>query len=287
MTRSAGSPFGLVRPTDSRYNQPFSNERGKDGMKQRRNLLWFLLVFLVVLAVPACKKKPRTIARAPQPQAPQTAPAPAEHPAPQIELSASPTTIRRGERATLTWNATNAESVVIDNGVGNVATSGSVTVAPLDSTTYTARALGPGGEAQASARVTVLRDTTAGQIEETDVTALQRAIEEGKVRPVFFAYDSAELTAEAKAILEENSRWFRRYPDALIIIEGHCDERGTEEYNLALGDRRAQAAKNYLVQLGISPDRMETISYGEERPFALGHDESAWRLNRRAHFVVR
>ncbi|GAB4249007.1 MAG: hypothetical protein Kow00109_25070 [Acidobacteriota bacterium] len=256
-------------------------------MKQRRNLLWFLVVIVVILAAPGCKKKPRTIAQAPRSQAPQTAPAPSEHPAPQIELSASPTTIRRGERATLTWNATHAESVVIDNGVGNVAPSGSVTVAPLDSTTYTARALGPGGEAQASARVTVLRDTTTGQIEETDVTALQKAIEEGKIRPVFFAYDSAELSAEAKAILEENSRWFRRYPDARIIIEGHCDERGTEEYNLALGDRRAQAAKNYLVQLGISADRIETISYGEERPFALGHDESAWRLNRRAHFVVR
>ncbi|HRR55382.1 MAG TPA: peptidoglycan-associated lipoprotein Pal, partial [Acidobacteriota bacterium] len=120
-----------------------------------------------------------------------------------------------------------------------------------------------------------------------DVQALRKAIDEGLIRPVFFAYDSSELTDEAKAILEENSRWFRRYPNARIIIEGHCDERGTEEYNLALGDRRARAARDYLVQLGISPDRIETISYGEERPFALGHDESAWRLNRRAHFVVQ
>jgi peptidoglycan-associated lipoprotein len=126
-----------------------------------------------------------------------------------------------------------------------------------------------------------------GDIVATDVQALQKAIQDGLVKPVFFNYDSAELSSEAKVTLEENARWFRRYPDAGITVEGHCDERGTEEYNLALGDRRAQAATDYLVQMGVQSSRLEAISYGEERPFVSGHAESAWAKNRRAHFVVR
>ncbi|MEJ2080589.1 MAG: OmpA family protein, partial [Acidobacteriota bacterium] len=162
---------------------------------------------------------------------------------------------------------------MIDSGVGNVAESGSITVAPLESTTYTAVAKGPGGDARASTRITVVRSEAKTDITETDLMALQKAIEDGLVKPVFFAYDSAQLSPEARATLEQDSRMFRQYPDATIIVEGHCDERGTEEYNLALGDRRAQAAKDYLVQLGIPADRLQTISYGEEKPFALGSNE--------------
>jgi peptidoglycan-associated lipoprotein len=125
------------------------------------------------------------------------------------------------------------------------------------------------------------------EVAETDIQALRRAIAEGRVRPVFFDYDSAELTRESRTTLEENARWFRKYPGADLTVEGHCDERGTEEYNLALGDRRAQTASDYLVQLGIPSSRLETVSFGEERPFAPGHNEAAWSQNRRAHFVVR
>jgi peptidoglycan-associated lipoprotein len=248
-----------------------------------------VLVFCCVLlfSAAACKKRTQPIARGPAPQPDRTATAPADFASPTIELSASPTTLRRGEQTNLTWRAANADQVVIDGGVGNVALDGSVAVTPLESTTYTATALGRGGEARSSARITVVRDERTAEIDQTDVQALRQAIEEGLVRPVFFAYDRSELSAEARATLEENSRWFRRYPGARIIIEGHCDERGTEEYNLALGDRRAQAARDYLVQLGIDPLRIETISYGEERPFALGSNETAWAQNRRAHFVVQ
>jgi peptidoglycan-associated lipoprotein len=104
------------------------------------------------------------------------------------------------------------------------------------------------------------------------------------LEPVFFAFDESDLTAEARATLAANARWLRDNPDVDAWIEGHCDERGTNEYNLALGERRARAARDYLVQSGVSSTRLRTISYGEERPFALGHDESAWRLNRRAQF---
>jgi peptidoglycan-associated lipoprotein len=103
---------------------------------------------------------------------------------------------------------------------------------------------------------------------------------------VFFDYDKSVIRQDAKKSLDENVKWLKANSSAKITVEGHCDERGTREYNLGLGQRRAKATKDYLVAAGIDPKRIKTISYGKERPFALGHDESAWRLNRRSHFVV-
>jgi len=106
------------------------------------------------------------------------------------------------------------------------------------------------------------------------------------LKPVFFALDSDALTAENQKALEEDASILKRYATWTVTIEGHCDERGTAEYNLALGERRAVAARAYLVSLGISADRLRTVSYGKEFPFDPGHDEAAWSKNRRAHFVV-
>ena len=106
-------------------------------------------------------------------------------------------------------------------------------------------------------------------------------------RPVFFDLDSYSLREDARAALDHNARLLRENPGLQITIEGHCDERGTAEYNQALGERRAEAAKDYLVAAGIDAGRIQTISYGKERPFAAGHDEGSWQQNRRAHFVVR
>lgn len=103
---------------------------------------------------------------------------------------------------------------------------------------------------------------------------------------VHFGTDQYDIDPEARAILDSQAQWLARYPNVRITIEGHCDERGTREYNLALGDRRANAAKNYLAARGVSPDRMNVISYGKERPIALGSDEAAWAQNRRAVTVV-
>jgi len=108
----------------------------------------------------------------------------------------------------------------------------------------------------------------------------------GYLEDVFFDTDRYDLTPEARGTLAKNANWMLEYPSVLVLIEGHCDERNTREYNLALGERRANAVRDYLMSLGVSGDRMRTISYGEERPFALGHSEDAWRLNRRAHFVI-
>ncbi len=106
------------------------------------------------------------------------------------------------------------------------------------------------------------------------------------LKPAFFEYDSSELTSDAQRALNENAGVLKQYPAWTVTIEGHCDERGTAEYNLALGERRAVAARAYLVSLGVSADRLRTVSYGKEFPFDPGHEETAYAKNRRAHFVI-
>jgi peptidoglycan-associated lipoprotein len=106
------------------------------------------------------------------------------------------------------------------------------------------------------------------------------------LKPLFFGLDSSEVDADGQKVLQENAAIMKKYPAWQVTIEGHCDERGTAEYNLALGERRALAAKNYLVSLGIPADKVKTVSYGKEFPFDPGHDDNAWSKNRRAHFVI-
>ena len=106
------------------------------------------------------------------------------------------------------------------------------------------------------------------------------------LKDVFFDFDKFQIRDDQKVALDTNVAWLKANPRAKLAIEGHCDERGTPEYNLGLGERRAKAVKEYLVTAGIAADRIVTASYGEERPFVLGHDEAAWRWNRRGHFVI-
>jgi peptidoglycan-associated lipoprotein len=252
----------------------------------RKYVVFALGLVLCLVFLAGCKKRPVPVTRAPEAAPAPRAVEPAVGPAPTIEMSAAPSTVERGQQTTLSWKSDHASSVLIDGGVGNVGPTGSVVVSPRESMTFTATARGTGGEARASTRVTVVAGETP-IIASTDLDGLLKAIAEGRVRPVFFAYDRSELTEESRRILQENARWFRQFPGARVIVEGHCDERGTEEYNLALGDRRAVTTKDYLVQLGVDGGQLETISYGEERPFVQGHDESAWSQNRRAHFTVR
>ncbi|MEZ5290122.1 MAG: peptidoglycan-associated lipoprotein Pal [Vicinamibacterales bacterium] len=116
-----------------------------------------------------------------------------------------------------------------------------------------------------------------------DLDALNR---DSPLTPVFFALDSYDLSAEARTTLQASAKVLQQQPSWQVTIEGHCDERGTAEYNLSLGERRALAAKTYLVSLGIGADRLRTVSYGKEFPFDPGHDDAAWAKNRRAHFVI-
>jgi|SRR5271169_675251 len=106
------------------------------------------------------------------------------------------------------------------------------------------------------------------------------------LKPAFFDFDKADIRTDARDVLTANAAWLKKYASVQFTIEGHCDERGTAQYNLALGDRRANASKEYLVSLGVDASRIKTVSYGKERPFATGHDEDSWQKNRRAHFVV-
>lgn len=108
----------------------------------------------------------------------------------------------------------------------------------------------------------------------------------GMLKPAFFDYDKADIRGDSRDVLATNATWLKKYSSVQFTIEGHSDERGTAQYNLALGDRRANAAKDYLVSLGVDASRIKTVSYGKERPFATGHDEDSWQKNRRAHFVV-
>lgn len=116
-----------------------------------------------------------------------------------------------------------------------------------------------------------------------DLDSLNRS---GVLKPVFFDLDSSDVNAASQQVLQENAEVLRRNGRWQITIEGHCDERGTAEYNLALGERRALSARTYLLSLGIPAERVRTVSYGKEFPFDQGHDESAWSKNRRAHFVI-
>ena len=115
---------------------------------------------------------------------------------------------------------------------------------------------------------------------------IEKINKQSPFQPVLFAYDSDALDDVARSTMSANAEIMKKYGTWVITIEGHCDERGTAEYNLALGDRRAQAVKNYMVSLGIATDRLKTVSYGSEFPFAPGHDEEAWKQNRRAHFML-
>lgn len=125
---------------------------------------------------------------------------------------------------------------------------------------------------------------------ESSDTLANRSLDEinkqSPLQPVFYELDSSEVSAEGQQVLAANAEVLKKYPQWVISIEGHCDERGTAEYNLALGERRALAARTYLASLGVSADRMRTVSYGKEFPFDPNHNEDAWAKNRRAHFVV-
>jgi len=112
-------------------------------------------------------------------------------------------------------------------------------------------------------------------------------VETESLGDVFFDYDKYNIRSDAKSALNKNARWLKRYGGVEIQVEGHCDERGSSEYNMALGQRRATSVRNYLISLGVDPERIYTISYGEERPFAMGHNEEAWAQNRRGHFLIK
>ncbi|HWY42809.1 MAG TPA: peptidoglycan-associated lipoprotein Pal [Candidatus Sulfotelmatobacter sp.] len=240
----------------------------------------FLRVALITacaaaLFVAGCGPK-KVATKAPEPPPPPPA-------RPTVTLQANPTSLNKGEATTLSWSSTNATQLTIYPEVGAVAPEGSTKVTPADSTSYTIAATGPGGSADASVRVTVAAPPppptpTAGpSLEELFLK---------EVRDAYFDLDKADLRPDARAALTKSADFLRNYTAVKVNIEGHCDERGSTEYNLALGDRRAAAVKQFLVSQGISADRMSTVSFGKEKPFCMESNEECWQQNRRGHFVM-
>lgn len=201
---------------------------------------------------------------------------------------AEPSTIQRGESSTLRWKVENATDISINQGIGTVQSSGDRRVFPSSATTYTLTAKGPGGSATATARVDVTQPPPPPPPppKPPKKTLSQRLAEE--VQDAYFDYDKSNVRPDAQTVLTRNASALRSilsdFPSAVITIEGHCDERGSAEYNLALGDRRATSAREFLVDLGVSESRLRTISYGKERPQCTESNESCWQRNRRAHF---
>ncbi len=211
--------------------------------------------------------------------------APASTVKPTASLSADKTSINPGESIRLSWTTTDATNVSIAPEIGAVTAQGNTSVTPGASTTYTLTASGPGGNTDATVRISVNTPTTTTTepVVKSNSTLDQLFLEE--VGDAYFDYDSAEIRDDAKSALRKDADFFKKYPTMRITIEGHCDERGSTEYNLALGDRRANAVKAYLAGLGIPADRLNTVSYGKEKPFCMEADEACYTKNRRGHLV--
>jgi len=243
-------------------------------MKQL-TLKWVALVFALgaILFLCACHKK-----QPPPPPPPPPAPA-----TPTATLTASPDTIDKGQSSTLTWQTSNATDISVD-GIGAVQPNGTQQVSPAESTTYTLTAKGAGGTQTATARVTVNAPpptpppTTQPSLTEEQLFAQS-------VKDIYFDYDKSDVRASEQASIQADAAFLQQHPNISFTIEGHCDERGSTEYNLALGDNRASAVKNALVGAGIAADRIKTVSYGKEKPFCTESNESCWQQNRRGHFV--
>lgn len=189
----------------------------------------------------------------------------------------------------MTWESKNADRVTIEPSIGSVETSGRIKFYPDATTTYSVRAEGPGGEVTRSVTVDVRTGAPESNVDEEDLNSLSLADQfAATVKPIFFDFDSATLSEEAKLTLDGNLRWLERadHRSIHILLEGHCDERGSEEFNLALGDQRAEVVRDYLVAHGLDPQRVATVSLGEERPFDARHNEEGYALNRRTQFVL-
>jgi peptidoglycan-associated lipoprotein len=240
------------------------------------NIKWFLLIVALgsLLTLGACGKK----ATPPPPPPPPAAPAPT------ASIAVSPNSIQAGQSASLTWQTSNATDVSID-GIGAVQPNGSQSVSPTDSTTYHLTAKGSGGTQEATARLTVTPAAAPPPPAATNVT--DEDLFGQNVKDVYFDYDKADVRGDQQTSVQADAQFFNQHSNMSFTVEGHCDERGSTEYNLALGDQRASAVKTALTAAGVSAGRIKTISYGKEKPFCIESNEACWQQNRRGHLVYQ
>jgi peptidoglycan-associated lipoprotein len=252
---------------------------------KRTQIALIVMAASLLLVSAGCKKK--------QPIAPPPPPPPPvqvkESPKAAVinSFTAEPSTIVKGESAMLRWAVDNATTVTIDGGIGTVQTSGNRSVSPTENTTYRMTASGTGGDAVAAVTVYVTNPPPPPPAAEAPKTSLDQRLAE--VQDVYFDYDKSEVREDARATLQKDADAIKAilsdFPSAVITMEGHCDDRGSAEYNLGLGDRRATSAKEFLAQVGLPADRLKTISYGKERPSCTESNEACWAKNRRVHFA--
>jgi peptidoglycan-associated lipoprotein len=218
----------------------------------------------------SCNKK---VAKVTPPAAP---PAPV---APTATLAANPSVIEQGQPTVLTWQTSNASEITIA-GLGTVPSSGSRSLTPKASTTYTLVAKGPGGTGDATTRVTVDAKVAQMVSSPTDEDLFGR-----NVKDIFFDFDKAKFRPDEATVAQRDAAFLAQHPSVKVLIEGHCDDRGSVEYNLALGTSRAESVKQSLLREGIPTSQLRTISYGKEKPFCTEDNEQCWQENRVDHFV--
>ena len=260
-------------------------------MFSKRKFSIICLALALTMFAAGCKKKvpapappppppPVVVPEAPKPAAPTVA-----------QFTAEPTSIQRGQTSTLRWEVTGpVTNVSINEGIGTVQSTGNSRVSPSDSTTYTLTATGPGGSITGSATVNVSAPPPPAPPPSGPPTVTLEQRLGSDVQDAYFDYDKTDVRGDARDILSRDAAALKSilndFPNESIVIEGHCDERGSAEYNLGLGDRRSSAAKEFLQGLGVSADRLKTISYGKERPQCTEQNESCWQKNRRVHFAA-
>ena len=210
-------------------------------------------------------------------------PEPAPSPAPTATITADPVTVDLGQSVVLNWKTDNATVVTID-GIGQVNASGTQTVSPANSTNFHLTAKGDGGTTEANVRVTVRAAAATPAPTEGDMGS--EAAFHQNVQDVFFDYDSYDLRPDAASSVAQAASYLAAHPAIKVVIGGYCDDRGSAEYNLALGENRANAARTAMVSAGVAAGRLRVISYGKEKQFCTEATESCWQQNRRAQFSL-
>ncbi len=255
-------------------------------MRRKAKLLEISGILSIVLLAAACHRKTPVAAVPASPPSEAAAP-PAPGP-PTCNLSASPATVTLGQAVTLDWTSSDATAVVLKPDLGQQQAQGSTSVTPASSTTYALELTGPGGSGECSARVTVTPAIpTPPSVSESNLeSGAAASAGANALQDAFFDFSKSNIRPDAQKALTQDAAYLQAHPNAKIQIGGYCDQRGSEEYNLGLGQRRADAAKNYLVNLGISADRISTISYGKDHLFCTDATEDCYQQNRRAKPVV-
>ena len=253
-------------------------------MKSRKKFVVCAVGILLLILAAGCKKKVSVAAPPPTPVAEASKPAP-----PTIsEFTVDPGLIDQGQTAELRWQVTDATQIEINQGIGSVPSSGNRQIGPTESITYTLTAKGPGGDATAEATLSVAAPLPPLDVPSAAKTTFGERLS-SEVEDAFFDYDRSDIREDARATLTADAEALQSilsdFPTATIVVEGYCDERGSAEYNLALGDSRASGAKEFLNQLGVSNERLMAVSYGKERPQCTESNEVCWQKNRRVHFA--